>query len=157
MPYSIPTTPEHLLVLARDIRKEDERELADGAGHTPLEALEIGFVHSTKCLSIFTDDDELVFICGIVPSTIDPLIAHPWLIATDRLDDMKKTFLKHSKEYLADLGEGFPLLMNCCDKRNTTHIRWLKWLGFSFIKEHPEAGVGKVPFLEFVKIGDTNV
>lgn len=157
MPYAIPTTPEHLILLAEEMREDDIRELADGSGETPMEALQKGFRVSTKCLSIFNDDDELVFVCGIAPSVFDPLVGHPWLLATHRLDGMKKTFLKHSREYLQFLGEGFPLLMNCCDKRNKTHIKWLRWLGFSFIREHPRFGVGSVPFLEFVKTGDIDV
>ena len=157
MTYVIPTTVDHLKILAENMRHEDVRELADGSGDTPEGALTTAFRESTKCLSAFTDGGELITIFGVAPSSLDPLVGHPWLLATPRLDDVKKTFLKNSKEYLSFLGEGFPLLMNCCDKRNTTHIRWLKWLGFTFIREHPRFGVGSVPFLEFVKTGDAYV
>lgn len=154
MPYSKETDPDDILILAREMREEDRRELADGSGQTPIEALQEGYVNSPKILSIFDDDGGLVFICGVAPSKLDPLIGHPWLLATNRLDTIKKSFLKHSKEYLRFLGEGYPVLMNVCDSRNETHVKWLKWLGFSFIKRHPFNGVD---FLEFVKLGGTDV
>lgn len=157
MPYAIPTDPDHLLVLARNMREADRLELMDGSGSSPLVALEDGYIHSTKCLTILTDQDEVVGVFGVAPSPVDRLIGHPWMLATDLLDSIKVTFLRQSRKYLDDLAEGYPLLMNCCDKRNTVHIKWLRWLGFSFIREIPEYGVGRVPFLEFVKIGDTHV
>lgn len=157
MPYATPTDPNDLLILARNMREADRLELMAGSGVEPLAALEEGYVHSTKCLTIFTDQDEVVGVFGVVPNTLDPLVGHPWMLATDHLDSIRMTFLRQSRKYLDDLAEGFPLLMNCCDKRNTVHIKWLRWLGFSFIREIPEYGVGRVPFLEFVKIGDTHV
>lgn len=157
MPYATPTIPEHLRELAQTMREADRRELMDASGQTPLGALEEGYVHSTKILTIFDDADRVVGIFGVAPNPVDPLIGHPWMLASDLLEGIKKTFLKECRKYVDDLGQGFPLLMNCCDKRNVVHIKWLRWLGFSFIKEHPEYGVGRVPFLEFVKIGDPNV
>jgi hypothetical protein len=32
------------------------------------------------------------------------------------------------------------------------HIRWLKWMGCTFIKRHSTYGVEQRPFLEFVRL-----
>jgi hypothetical protein len=32
------------------------------------------------------------------------------------------------------------------------HIRWLRWMGFTFIKSHPKYGAEGRLFLEFVRI-----
>lgn len=157
MSYATPTIPDHLKVLAATMREADRVELAASSGSSPLEALEEGYVHSPKCMTILTDQGDVVGIFGVAPNSMDRLIGHPWMLASDHLDSIRMTFLRQSKMYLDGLGGGYQLLMNCCDKRNLVHIKWLRWLGFSFIKEHPEYGVGRVPFLEFVKIGDTHV
>ncbi len=154
MPHAIPTDPDHLLELSRTMRKADREELMASSGQSPLEALEEGYVLSSKLYTIFNDEDRVVGVFGVAPNPLDPTIGHPWMLASDLLDGMKMTFLRQCHSYVDDLGKGYLLLMNVCDKRNTVHIKWLRWLGFTFIREHPHYGVGRLPFLEFVKIGD---
>ena len=38
------------------------------------------------------------------------------------------------------------------DARNDLHIKWLKWMKFTFINKVNEFGYEKKPFYEFIKI-----
>ena len=44
------------------------------------------------------------------------------------------------------------VLYNCVYAENRSAIKWLKTLGFTFVKLHPEYGHMKKPFFEFVRI-----
>jgi hypothetical protein len=46
----------------------------------------------------------------------------------------------------------YTLIGNVIDERNRVHLRWLKWMGFTFVQRIPEYGVQHRPFLEFIKI-----
>jgi hypothetical protein len=62
------------------------------------------------------------------------------------------TLLRECNHWIRKVTEGYDVVYNNIDKRNTLHIKWLKWLEFSFIKEMPQYGHEKRPFLEFVRI-----
>jgi len=75
-----------------------------------------------------------------------------WLSGTDELVTMKRQFIRESRRYLVGMESMYKLLHNEIDERNTLHIRWLQWLGFTFIRRIPEHGVQRLPFLEFIKL-----
>jgi len=78
-----------------------------------------------------------------------------WLLGRQAmLDDMsdKHYFLRESKVQLAKLHEQYSVLFNVVDARNKIHIRWIQWMGFTFIREHPQWGPESRLFYEFVKI-----
>jgi len=70
------------------------------------------------------------------------------------LDDHgdRRTFLKESKAQLAKLHEQYPVLFNVVDARNEVHVRWLRYMGFTFIRKHPNWGPEGRLFYEFVRI-----
>jgi len=71
------------------------------------------------------------------------------------LEDLKKislSFIRNCKGVCDILQKDYQLLNNFVDARNTLHINWLKWMGFSFINKHQRYGVERRLFYEFVKI-----
>lgn len=138
------------------LREADLREMqaVQGAHVDPVEALRYG-IEVSYFPFVATLDDAPVCVFGAVPEPHDPRFGCVWMMGTDAITTHPKTFLRHSKEYLEKVAEPFDLLWNCVDKRNTVHIRWLKWMGFTFLREIPQVGELRLPFLEFVKV--TNV
>jgi hypothetical protein len=59
-------------------------------------------------------------------------IGSAWLLGTRRLPTIKKFFLKHSKERMEGLLEGFDYLTNYVMRSNKLSIKWLEWLGAEF-------------------------
>jgi hypothetical protein len=68
----------------------------------------------------------------------------------DSLD--KRWFLRKSKEVLAEMQKKYPLLFNVVDARNEVHVKWIGWLGFTFVKKHLNWGPEGRMFYEFVRI-----
>ena len=64
----------------------------------------------------------------------------------------KRDFLRQSRIELKKVHKEFPVLFNYIDARNTVHLRWLKFMGFTIIKKLEIFGYEGRPFYEFVKI-----
>ncbi|WP_164754467.1 phage protein Gp13 family protein [Mesorhizobium sp. M7A.F.Ca.CA.004.02.1.1] len=75
-----------------------------------------------------------------------------WMVTTDDIFKHRRDLLKLAPKWLDRLHKVRPLLGNHIDARNTTHIRWLRRMGFSFLRTHAEFGVEKRPFHEFARL-----
>ena len=78
-----------------------------------------------------------------------------WMLGRDEmLTDVhdKWEFLRQSRIHLANLHAMYPVLFNFVDARNTVHLRWLRWMGFTFISRNDNYGPEKRTFYEFVRI-----
>ena len=59
------------------------------------------------------------------------------------------TVASEAKGYVE--GRSEELLWNIVDKRNTTHLKLLKFLGFKFLREFPY-GPNNLTFIEFCRV-----
>ena len=57
------------------------------------------------------------------------------------------TFAREAREYIDSRPE--PLLWNIIDKRNTVHLKLLKWLGFEFLEV--QYGPNNLTFIKFYR------
>jgi len=90
---------------------------------------------------------------GVVPET--KTAGRIWMLGCQSMmDDSsdRRTFLRESKRELIKVHEQYPVLFNVVDARNKVHIRWLQWMGFTFIQKHPQWGPEGRLFYEFVRI-----
>lgn len=138
-----------VLSVALRLRDADRAELRAASGLTPIEALELSYSLTENPHVGVDDDDKPICIGGVVPHGERGAI---WLLATPDVERLRIPFLRASRGWVERLQRTYPLLTNAVDERNTVHIEWLKWLGFTFIRRHPEFGVERRPFLEFVRI-----
>jgi hypothetical protein len=112
--------------IAANMRKEDIQEIEASSGLKPLEALINGWELSIHQKTICGDNNEPIAMFGIVlPNVV-------WMLATDKLSEIKIYFLKRCRDYIENLQLTYPLLTNYVDERNTVHIKWLKFCGFKF-------------------------
>lgn len=135
-----PCTLELAYEVASNLRQEDYRECVEGHGivptiHIPLASLE-GF-----CRIFKADNGETAGIVGIQKEKI-------WMLCTPVIDKYPMTFLREAKRFIDSRTE--PYLWNVVDKRNTLHIKLLKFLGFT-LHEEIEFGPNKLPFIRFDK------
>lgn len=134
--------------VANHIRAEDRAEVAS-LGKTPLDSILQGYIYGDKKWALLIEDEPIA-ICGTVPITKD--IGAIWLLGTDKLFTHKVAFIRRNKELLSAASAGYEMLCNIVDSRNELHIRWLRWLGFSFIRSTTERSVDGTPFYEFAKL-----
>jgi hypothetical protein len=151
-----PSAARDAIDMAPRLRVEDMAEIAAASGRPPVEALGEGFACSRPCFTVEYNGRPAAMF-GVVPSpdTEFPRLGVVWLLGTDAVRVFGRPFLRHSREWLVRACEGYDVVGNFVDERNTAHVRWLKWLGFTFLKRHEHFGRLGLPFMEFVKIMDT--
>ena len=71
-----------------------------------------------------------------------------WMLCTPAILEYPLTFAREAKRFVDSRTE--PLLWNIVDKRNTVHLKLLKFLGFKFLRE-VRHGPNNLTFIEFAK------
>ena len=134
--------------IARNMREADRMECA-AYGKSPYLALSEGFQCSLPCFTGMVDDRPVVMF-GVVP--LGDGIGSIWLLGTDAItNEIPVAFLRWTKRLLPVLTEPLTLVCNAVDKRNVVHVKWLRWLGFTFIRE-VRLGPSDLPFYEFARL-----
>jgi len=75
----------------------------------------------------------------------------PWMLASDALSSIRKSFLRESKDYVERMHEDYPKLTNFAWSKNTVHLQWLQWLGFFFLEPESYGESGEL-FIRFYKV-----
>ena len=135
--------------MAPYMREQDAKEVMASNGLNPLRSLQESFKVSAECNTVVHDDGDVVGMFGVSDCQA---FGSPWLLGTDKLIDTKKEFIPQAKEWVERINGDYPLLLNYVHADNAVSIKWLKSLGFEFIKYIKEYGVGRQPFYQFVRI-----
>lgn len=128
-PYTRPATVDDCAELALTMRTADRIEIAMAGSAGPYESLVRGVATSEAPQAIVNPQGEVVALLGVVP--MGNLYGSPWMLASDGLEEIKWPFLRECRNRLAEIHSRYPFLHNHVWEGNTTHIRWLKWLGFT--------------------------
>ena len=131
----IDSVAEHIPPIAENMREDDVVEVR-AMGLEPIEALELGLERATWCKTGLIDGVPVVMF-GVTPVSILSGVGSPWLLGTDDVLRMKKTFIKKNREYIPKMLRSFPRLFNFVDTRNVRSITWLKLLGFEILPAIP--------------------
>lgn len=130
-------------ILADGLREADLREL-ESLGITPRESLERGFDLSAPAMTVLVDGRPAGMF-GVAPDPRFPQAGIIWFLGTDRLLGISRQFLRESQDWLSFLTGKYQVLANAVHEDNELHIKWLKWLGFTFLAR-------RGPFIEFVRL-----
>ena len=140
--YIHPITLEAALEVASNLRPEDRREVEEGHGYDPIEYAEF-IAHEGSAVYFTVPNGKTAGMAGVGP---DGAI---WMICTPAIKDYPHTFAKESKRFVESRTE--PLLWNVADRRNTVHLKLLKFLGFKFLREL-KYGPNQLSFIEFCRV-----
>ena len=143
-PYVRKATYQDCASLSPRLRKEDVQEIRYASGKAPLAVLRESFELSPKCWAVIYND-RVIALFGVSDAGH---IGIPWMLASDELKLIKKSFLRECKQYVQEMGQGHELLTNYVWVGNDVHIQWLKWLGFKFL-DPIEYGTANQPFRQF--------
>ncbi len=124
--------------VASNLRPEDRRECVEGHGIEPTIDIPLASLRGF-CKYFRVPNGETAGIVGINDDKI-------WMLCTPAIDKYPITFAREAKRFIDSRTE--PYLWNVVDKRNTVHIKLLKFLGFTF---HEELlfGPNNLPFIRF--------
>jgi hypothetical protein len=145
------TTSDDCYYLGPRLRQADKQEIQAtfGEGKDPVHVLLEGMEWSSPCYTILAPNNEPIGIFGVRP--VGEHNGIMWMLATDRLEDFGREFLRRSHEWVEKLHRKYQVLGNCVDARNEVHIRWLKWIGVNFVGECVHGVEGR-KFLEFIHV-----
>jgi len=119
---------EDVFELAKNMREADKKEIWKSHHRTPEEALLSGHTESVFCSTVEYKESPIAMF-GIVPEMFLSNNAFIWLLASPRLNEIQKTFIKHSRHFIDLMLGYYPLLFNFVDVENKQSIKWLKWCG----------------------------
>ena len=128
--------------VACNLRPEDYREVVEGHGHDPKLTLPIGSKQTDSVY--FTSPTGVIDgVAGVGNK------GEIWMLCTPAISTFPITFAREAKRYIESRPE--ELLWNIADKRNTTHLKLLKFLGFKFLRELTH-GPNNLTFIEFCRV-----
>tara|TARA_R100000995_G_scaffold33464_1_gene15051 strand:+ start:3823 stop:4275 length:453 start_codon:yes stop_codon:yes gene_type:complete len=138
-----------LRYVANNLREIDKREAFYQTGQEPLQAVQFTYICSNVNMAIADDNDHPIGLCGVVEGGVI------WMVATDRLFENKKykiQLIRKGRKWVDNLLKKYKILYNFVYAENHSAIKWLKALGFTFIKYHEHYGIERKPFYEFLRI-----
>lgn len=127
--YVVPARAIHIRRIARLMRAADQDEVR-ALGRTPFGAMALSLRKSKRAWTIIADGRPIAMF-GVGDVNILAGVGSPWMLGTDDLPRHATIFLRNCAYWVGQLLEGYTVLRNCVDDRNTLSIRWLKWLGFT--------------------------
>ena len=125
--------------MASNLRQEDLREVVEGHGYNPTIDIPLDSLKGF-CVYFTVPDGRIAGLAGVAD---DGCI---WMLCTPAIHDFPITFAREAKRFIQSRSES--VLWNYVDKRNTAHIKLLKFLGFRFLEEIP-FGPNQLPFIRF--------
>ena len=137
-----PITEEAAIAVASNLLPDDYREVAEGHGHDPVEAIpQCSKIGDTVYFKV--PDGQLAGVAGVQPD------GRIWMLCTPAILKYPKTFAREARRFVESREE--KLLWNIVDKRNTVHMKLLRFLGFKFLRELKH-GPNNLSFIEFCRV-----
>ena len=140
--YIHPLTEEAAFEVASNLLPEDRKEVEEGHGYDPTVILPSTYDMGDS-VYFRVPNGELAGIAGVHDK------GQIWMLCTPAILKYPVTFAREAKRYVDSRQE--KLLWNIVDKRNTVHLKLLRFLGFKFLREI-EHGPNKLTFIEFCRV-----
>lgn len=140
----LPAASWSIREVAKNLRQADCLEVKAGHGDkfTPAAILAASVEVSAESYAVLWDDEPF----GIFGVAADGRV---WMMGTEKFSDIPaRQILKQSRECIATLLERYGVLWNAVWVHNTLHVRWLKAMGFEFLREI-QLGECQETFIEF--------
>jgi len=129
------TTIDDIVGLISNLRKEDLLEVQTITGQDKIyKPLKESILNSTYSKS-FLVDNKVAGIYGVTASPYNKNTGAPYLLCTNELYKIKKTFIKNCINRVEEMQFKFPILFNYIDSRNKHHLDWIKYCGFTIIND----------------------
>ena len=140
--YVHPITIEAAKEVASNLRPDDRREIEEGWGLDPMDVL-VKAAHKGNGVWFEVPNGKTAGLAGVDDGGII------WMICTPAIHEYPITFAREAKRFVESRTE--PLLWNIVDKRNTVHLKLLKFMGFKFLREISH-GPNQLSFIEFCRV-----
>lgn len=137
---------EDVFELAKHLRRDDINELR-ALNTTPRRSLLRGFIYSDECFTA-KFKGKIIGMFGYSGFLMPSDTATIWFLGSDEMTRHPVAFLRDGRKYIEKFSKKYSVLFNVVDKRNKTHIKWLKHVGMTFTNS---VIVNGYEFLRFYK------
>ena len=137
-----PITIEAAKEVASNLRPDDRREIEEGWGLDPMDVL-VKAAYKGNGVWFEVPNGKTAGLAGVDDGGMI------WMICTPAIHEYPITFAREAKRFVESRTE--PLLWNIVDKRNTVHLKLLKFMGFKFLREISH-GPNQLSFIEFCRV-----
>ena len=134
-------TTEAALDVAANLRPDDRREMVEGHGHDPMTVLPLA-AYIPDSIYFTVPNGKTAGMAGVDQGSI-------WMLCTPEVERYPHLFVREAKRYIESRPD--KLLWNIVDKRNKVHLKLLKFLGFTFLREVTH-GPNNLTFIEFCRV-----
>ena len=141
----------HVDAIVGNLRKADRDEVMSATGKDPDIALIDAWKTSVFRWAILLDG-IVIGVFGVSETSVKD-IGVPWLLGTDKMKEIKISFVRQCKIYIDSMLDRFDRLINYVDARNTDSIKWLRWCGFHVFEPLPYGVDGDLFCMFFKKRG----
>lgn len=124
-----PSVFEDIEELAPNLRQDDIREVVY-CGYTPFQALLRGFIFSDTCYSV-KFHYKTIGMFGVSDYTMPKGYGSIWFLGADECINHPVSFVKQGIKYTTQFLRKYDILLNAVHSQNTSHINWLKAIGFT--------------------------
>lgn len=139
---------KHFAALAAAMRQDDRREALAMLGMGGGPALFLSMYCSKEMYVVTNEADVPLCAFGVCSANGVNLI---WFIASQEIEKHKRDLLQQAKGELDKLVDKYGRLENLVDIRSKKSLRFIRWLGFTFMPEVVGAGVNGELFYHFYK------
>lgn len=129
-------TEELLFAIADNMRDADRIEVMASHGHSPVEALLMGWSLSAFS-TVAVYDGIPVVAFGLVITSVLTGAGTPWMLASKDVKKCRSELLKKTPSVIDSMLVICPKLSNHVHADNRQSVRWLKWLGFTIDDPEP--------------------
>nr|WP_145994468.1 hypothetical protein [Mesorhizobium loti] len=136
--------------LAPRLREADRAECWAALGMKPEVVLPMLIQQGNYAWAAEDADGTVEGLFGVDPQ--DKAFGIVWMVTSPAIFKHRKELVKLAPKWLTRLHKVRPLIGNYIDARNTIHVRWLKRLGFSFLKTDHDYGFERRPFHQFARL-----
>lgn len=147
-PYIVrPATMDDAHRIAPLLREQDRVECLAASGLPPEVVIPRAFAAPKGIVNfVETPNGEPILIKGVRPSA--PNIGIIWMVGTPLLEQHAYRLAREAHRYMNEWHKKFPLMWNTAWVDNDLHVRWLKFMRFSFLRRYLHRGH---TFIEFAR------
>lgn len=151
MAFTTPATVEDAVFIASRLREADRRECDALLALPPEQVLPQAVAAGQRVWTLHTAAGEPVGLYGVNPVEGLPQVGTIWAVGTTGVTGSRDLIVA-AAACVDALNDEYPVLTNLMDARNTLHQRWLRRLGFVFLRRIESWGARGVPFIEFARL-----
>ena len=137
--YVEKSLPDHAFDLAKKLKRSDMDELAI-MGNDPLSSLLSPFRYKYRkninTYSVLTQDEEVIAMFGVIPLPDNERNGAVWFLSQQFTPKQSYYFAKRNKKWTDYFLSDYDYVFNIVPIHNISTIKWLKWQGFLFKRNH---------------------